>query len=336
MEFIRKLGYPITWIYGLVVRVRNYLYDKGCFVSRTFNVPTVCVGNLSVGGTGKTPMVEFLISQLSTNLKIAVLSRGYGRKSKGWLLAGPETTVEDLGDEPYQIYSKFPHIPVAVDADRCNGIERLQQEVSPDLILLDDAFQHRKVVPDLSVLLTAYGNLYPDDEYLPVGRLRDSRKEADRADIIVVTKCPPNLVAGERSKIFKKLSPIAGQDLLFSTLVYDGELKGDRDSLPLAKLKGRSVTVVTGIADPEPLLLYLEQNGITVNHLGYGDHHFFTEKEIARFNAEDRILTTEKDYVRLQGRVKNLYYLGIRHQFLDDGKEILLGRLEGELKNAHR
>ncbi len=324
MELIRKLGFPIALVYGLVVRLRNFLYDIGFFSSNTFKTPTVCVGNLSVGGTGKTPMVEFLVSNLKDKNKIAVLSRGYGRRSKGWVLAKNDSSVEELGDEPFQIFSKFPQITVAVDADRSQGIRILEATIRPDLILLDDAFQHRKVKPSFSILLTAYGHLYPDDQYLPTGNLRDSKKEAKRADVIVVTKCPINLSASQQTQIRDRLNPSEDQQVLFSTLVYDQMVKGKEGQFALTALKSRKVTLVTGIANPQPLLDFLTETGIVIEHLQYGDHHFFTDREVEIFNTKELVLTTEKDYTRLQGKVGNLYYLEIKHQFLSDGRMVLL------------
>lgn len=334
MELIRKLGFPIALVYGVVVRLRNYLYDIGFFSSNTFKTPTICVGNLSVGGTGKTPMVEFLISNLKETNKIAVLSRGYGRKSKGWVLANKDSSVEELGDEPFQIFTKFPRITVAVDADRSEGIRILEGTVRPDLILLDDAFQHRKVTPGFSILLTAYGHLYPDDKYLPTGNLRDSKKEANRADVIVVTKCPADLKLLEQTEIKDRLNPNKNQQVLFSTLAYDQMIKGKEGQFPLTDLKDRKVVLVTGIANPRPLLDFLTESGIAVEHLQYGDHHFFTDKEVDLFNSKELVLTTEKDYSRLQGKVGNLYFLGIKHEFLANGKTVLLKNLSAVTKHG--
>jgi len=178
MQLLRKIAFPISLIYALVVYTRNFLFDIGFLKGKSFKTPTVCVGNLSVGGTGKTPMVEYLIRMLQDSFEVAVLSRGYRRKSRGFVLATEDSKVEDLGDEPFQIKSKFPKIAVAVDADRCNGIKELEDSEHPDIILLDDAFQHRRVKPTFSILLTAFDYLYPNDWYLPTGNLRDSKKEA--------------------------------------------------------------------------------------------------------------------------------------------------------------
>ncbi len=323
MQLLRKIGFPISLVYAVVVRLRNYFYDTGIFTGKSFATPTLCVGNLSVGGTGKTPMIEYLASELQDTRKIAVLSRGYGRRSKGFVLAGPNSTVLELGDEPFQIYSKFPGLTVAVDADRRNGISILEAEVAPDLILLDDAYQHRRVKPSFSILLTAYDHLYCDDWYLPTGDLRDSRYTAKRADLIVVTKCPDHLGQTEQNDIRKKLHPLPDQQVLFSTLAYDGELKGLPTPKPLMWLKTKKLTLVTGIARPQPLLEFLKGQGISFEHLSYRDHHFFTEKEIRSLNGREMVLTTEKDFVRLKGKVDQLCYLGIKHQFLGKGKKAL-------------
>lgn len=328
MQLFRKIAFPISLIYALVVYVRNYLYDIGIFSSKTFGTPTISIGNLSVGGTGKTPMVELLISSLKDSYKIAVLSRGYRRKSKGFCLATPESTVEQLGDEPYQIYSKFPEITVAVDANRRNGISILEDKIKPDLILLDDAFQHRKVKPDFSILLTAYDNIYVDDWYLPTGNLRDSKKAAKRADIIVVTKCPPKLSRQKRQAIEVKLRPTKGQSVLFSYLVYDNNLKGQMKNLSLNELNNQKITLVTGIADPRPLVSFLETEKVTFEHLAYADHHFFSRKELEAMNLKEAVLTTEKDFMRLKDRVKNLFYIQVAHKFFDEGQSSLEALLE--------
>jgi tetraacyldisaccharide 4'-kinase len=327
MQLLRKLGFPISLIYALVVYLRNYLYDVGVLASKTYKTKTICVGNLSVGGTGKTPMIEFFMDNVQKQQKIAVLSRGYGRKSKGYLLAKPGLGVEDLGDEPYQIYKKFPNAFVAVDADRQHGISILEKTIGPDIILLDDAFQHRKVRCDTYVLLTAYANLYVDDWYLPTGNLRDSKGEAKRANIIVVTKCPPNLSVSQQQGILKKLNPDPFQKVIFGFLDYETALNGRSGTLGLAELKDKKVTLVTGIANPKPLVNFLVDQGIDFEHLSYPDHHFFSGKEIALFNDRGLVLTTEKDYVRLEGKVESLYYIGIRHKFINGGTEVLLNLL---------
>ncbi|WP_431128087.1 tetraacyldisaccharide 4'-kinase [Flagellimonas flava] len=323
LQFLRKIAFPFSMIYALIVHIRNYLFDWGVFKSISYRTPTVCVGNLSVGGTGKTPMIEYLIRTLS-NHKIAVLSRGYKRKSKGFLLATPFSTVAELGDEPFQIHQKFPNVFVAVDADRRNGIAQLEELVQPDVILLDDAFQHRKVKPKFSILLTAYGQLYPKDWYLPTGNLRDAKREARRTDIIVVTKCPKNLAKTEKDTITSLLRPKPHQLVLFSHLSYAEKLKdGKGNELAPSELGDQNIALVTGIASPEPLVQHLKELGIDFQHLAFGDHHNFSSDEIEKFKQYDSVLTTEKDFVRLSGKVEPLYYLEIAHEFnLEDGNRM--------------
>lgn len=331
LQLLRKIAFPFSLIYALVVHLRNYLYDTGFFKSISYRTPTICIGNLSVGGTGKTPMIEYLV-RLLEGYEVAVLSRGYKRKSKGFLLGGPESTVEGLGDEPFQLYKKFPQLVVAVDADRRNGIDQLEQLVGPEVILLDDAFQHRRVKPKYSILLTTYSNLYIDDRYLPTGNLRDSKKEARRADLIIVTKCPSNLDEKERSRIAQRINPEKHQTVLFGSLVYGKEFKGENGlTIDLLKLKEKKLALVTGIASPGPLVSHLTQLGLKFQHLTYGDHHNFSDEEIKQFDNYDLVLTTEKDYVRLQGRAGQLYYLEVAHSFSEHDRDMLLNRIKDQI-----
>jgi len=333
VEVLRKLLFPISLIYALVVHVRNFLYDMDVFKSKAFATPTICIGNLSVGGTGKTPMAEFLISLLKEDYKVALLSRGYRRESKGFILADNKSKVGDLGDEPYQIYLKFPEIAVAVAADRRNGIRTLEQKVSPDVILLDDAFQHRKVNYGFSMLLTAHDNLYVDDWYLPTGSLRDSKVEAKRADMIIVTKCPPDLDDSERQRIVQKLKPEPHQQVLFSCLAYSSEFIGDTNGFTVDYFRDKKLTLVTGIANPEPLVAYLKEAGLAFEHLRFKDHHSFTENELRQLRTREYLLTTEKDYVRLKGKAGNLYYIPIKHRFLGEGRKVLEASLGSFMKS---
>tara|TARA_R110002051_G_scaffold204512_1_gene270641 strand:- start:6284 stop:7285 length:1002 start_codon:yes stop_codon:yes gene_type:complete len=323
MQVIRILGFPISLIYALVVHIRNYLFDIGFLKSMEFKTPTICVGNLSVGGTGKTPMIEYLINLLKEDYRIAVLSRGYGRKSRGFHLSDSSSTVENLGDEPFQIHSKFPEIQIAVDADRQNALSILEKDNKLDVVLLDDAFQHRKVKPTSSILLTSFDNLYIEDWYLPTGSLRDSKREAKRASLIIVTKCPENLSDVMQSEIISKIKPNTNQDVLFSFLKYDYHLRGENESITIEDIKNKKVTLVTGIANPKPLLEFLDKNEIKFDHLAYRDHHFFSNNEIENFRSKEFILTTEKDYVRLKGKVDNLWYIAIEHKFFNNGDKIL-------------
>lgn len=332
MQLLRKIAFPFSLIYALVVYIRNFMYDTGVLSSKSYKTPTICVGNLSVGGTGKTPMIELLIALLPSR-KIAVLSRGYRRKTKGFMLANAESTAEQIGDEPLQIYSKFPNVHVAVDEDRQRGILNLEEKIKPDLILLDDAFQHRKVRAKFYILLSAYDNLYKDDWYLPTGNLRDSKREAKRADIIIITKCPQNLSKAEQSRIITRITPMPSQEVLFSSLTYDDKIGGFNAGAMLTSLSEKNITLVTGIANPKPLISHLQRIGLNFTHLAFKDHHFFTEKEIAFLNSKSHVLTTEKDYMRCKDQIKKLSYLPVRHTLIDEGNKVLLSSLAGVLRS---
>lgn len=314
MIILRYILFPVVPIYYLVTWLRNRFYDLGIFESKSYNLPLICVGNLSVGGTGKSPMIEYLIRLLKDEKHIATLSRGYKRNSTGYYLADENATAKTLGDEPFQFYKKFKnHIKVAVDADRQNGIQRLMQhEICPEVILLDDAFQHRKVNAGLNILLSTYDNLYTHDWVLPTGNLREPRSGADRAQIIVVSKCPSNLNASEKGQIIKKIKPKDDQNVFFSSIQYDTRVFSEVKSLNLDALD--KFTLVTGIANPKPLLNHLKSQGLDFEHFNFPDHYNFTKKDIELFARRSVILTTEKDYVRLyQNRElkNNLYYLPI-------------------------
>jgi len=332
VQVLRKILFPVSLLYALVVYLRNYFYDKGIFSSTSFKTPTICIGNLSAGGTGKTPMVELLVGLLKEDFKVAVLSRGYRRKSKGFVLADENATVKTLGDEPFQIFSKYPDISLAVDADRRNGIRLLEKNINPRVILLDDAYQHRKVNCDFSILLTSYGNLYVDDWYLPTGNLRDSKKEAGRAQVIAVTKCPKDLSLKERKAIIAKLKPKSHQQVLFSYLAYNDNLQTINSSLSLVDLKSRNVTLVTGIANPKPLVDYLKTKGLKFEHLKFKDHHNFSDSELSVLREKECILTTEKDFVRLKHEVKDILFIPVKHQFLEEGESLLKVRLQEFMK----
>ncbi|MEO9894351.1 tetraacyldisaccharide 4'-kinase [Aurantibacter sp.] len=332
MKLLRIIGLPVAFVYGLIIHMRNYLFDAGILKSKSFQTPTVCVGNLSLGGTGKTPMVEFLVEALHYHIKVAVLSRGYKRKSSGYVVADANSTVDTLGDEPFQIHKKFKQITLAVDSDRINGITTLEKTVSPSLIILDDAFQHRKVKPDFSILLTAFNNYYSDDYFLPYGTLRDSKNQAKRAQVIVVTKCPQELSLDKRMAIKERLKPLENQKVLFSFLAYNNRIKGLSKETTLDEIKNHNITLVTGIANPLPLMDYLRSKDLNFEHLRFKDHHDFSANEIRNLNSKDFVLTTEKDFVRLQGKVEELAYVEMAHQFMDDGKEQLIVELKKATK----
>jgi len=324
MMLLRKILFPFSVLYGLITSIRNFLFDKGILKSYSFDLPIIAVGNLSVGGTGKTPQIEYLIRLLSHNYKIATLSRGYKRKSEGFVLADKNSDAAILGDEPFQFYKKFPNIQVAVDVDRRNGIEQLLKISQPDIILLDDAFQHRKVKAGLYILLTSYGDLYSDDLILPAGNLRESRNGAERAKIIIVTKCPPDLSAKEQDRIQKKLKIDSDQKLCFTSIAYDEFVFSEEKQLSVSEIKPVDKLLLAGIAKPEPFFAYLQSENDVI--LTFPDHHHFTEKDIVEIKnkAQDKkIITTEKDFVRLRGRLPDsqLFYLPIKSHFISGGND---------------
>lgn len=323
MNFFRKILFPLAILYGWVTGIRNWLFDKGLLKSYTFELPVIAVGNLSVGGTGKTPQIEYLIRLLSDKYKVATLSRGYKRLSKGFVLAGTDSDAALLGDEPFQFHQKFPNITVAVDAERKNGIEQLLNlDPKPEVILLDDAFQHRKVKAGLYILLTAYGDLYADDFLLPTGNLREGRKGAKRAAIVIVTKCPANLAAEAQKAIREKLKLSQNQQLYFSAIAYDTKVFAEERQLEVSEIKQLDKLLLAGIAKPEPFFNHLKRDGDKV--LEFPDHHHFSEQDIAmiKTKAQGRpIVTTEKDFVRLKGLLpkEQLFYLPINTRFLAEG-----------------
>lgn len=325
MRLLRKLLFPFSLIYLLVTAVRNFLYNTGLFKSYTFSVPVIAIGNLSTGGTGKTPQTEYLIRLLSDKYRVATLSRGYKRKSKGFVLGSADSNADILGDEPYQFRQKFPNINVAVDADRKNGIEQLLSlSPQPEIIILDDAYQHRRVKAGFYVLLTSYGDLYADDLILPAGNLRESWSGAKRADVIVVTKCPPDLTESERKKITDKLKPKKSQKVYFTCIAYDSAVYSDNGRLEVSEIANVAKVLVAGIAKPKPFFDYLQQPGDEA--LAFPDHHDFTDKELADLNERSLhkiIITTEKDYMRLKGKLPadRLFYLPIKSRFLEGGTD---------------
>lgn len=319
MKLIRIILFPFVPIYYFVTWLRNWLYDRGLKSSKSYNIPIICVGNLSTGGTGKTPMIEYLIRSLNHHKSIATLSRGYKRITEGFVLADEDATADTIGDEPYQFYRKFEDIKVAVDGNRQNGIEQLLHlEDKPEVILLDDAYQHRKVRAGLNILLTAYHNLYCNDIVLPTGNLREPRAGAKRADIIVVTKCPRDINEAEKIQIASKLRIRTHQKLFFSHIDYSEKVFSKDKELELNSLP--NFTLVTGIANAKPLVEFLESKGLEFNHIEYPDHYSFRPNDIEMLSEKEMIVTTEKDYVRLSNNESleaKLYYLPIE-MIIDD------------------
>jgi len=324
MKVIRFLLFPFAVLYDFVTRIRNLFFDKGILKQTSFKIPVIVIGNLSVGGTGKTPQTEYLIRLLKDTNKTAVLSRGYGRKTKGYIHLSNKHSANEVGDEPLQYYKKFRNINVAVDENRVEGIQYLLAQNKPELVLLDDAYQHRKVKGSFYILLTKYSDLFTDDYLLPTGSLRESSKGAKRANVILVTKCPENLLEKEQKVIKQKFSKF-NKSVFFTSITYANTIKGFYN-FNLETLKEYSVLLITGIANSKPLTSFLKQHQITIQHLKYRDHHNFTDIEIVDIITKFRedtaskklILTTEKDYVRLSSSIEELSYLPIKTSFLQN------------------
>jgi tetraacyldisaccharide 4'-kinase len=323
MIFFRKILFPFTVLYGWITQLRNFLYDIGVFKSYAFDVPVIAVGNLSVGGTGKTPQIEYLIRLLSEKYRVATLSRGYKRQSKGFILANDTSTASQLGDEPFQFYKKFQNTLVAVDADRKSGIEQLLSlPDKPEVILLDDAFQHRKVKAGFYILLTSYDDLFCDDFILPMGNLRESRSGVKRADIIIVTKCPNDLSEIEQNKIKKKVG--LDSPIFFSSIAYDDSVYSSDNSFKVSEIKIQTKLLLAGIAKPKSFFAYLQNENDIV--MKFSDHHHFSEDDILNIKKQAKnnlIITTEKDFVRLNDSIskEQLFYLPIKTSFIFGGND---------------
>lgn len=307
---MRILLLPISFLLHIALCIRHKLYDWHILKSRSFKLPVICVGNLNLGGTGKTPMVEYLIQLLKNNYRVATLSRGYGRNTKGFQLADNQSSAETIGDEPMQYHNKYPEIQVAVDEDRVEGVEHLlgeEMSVKPDVILLDDAFQHRSIDAGLNLLLTDYQNLYCDDHLFPSGTLRDIKSAAKRADIIVVSKAPIALDDAEKHGIVNKLKPSERQKVFFSTIEYAPLMPLNEMAKQVPFEDADSVLAFCGIANPNPFAEELKKHHEIVDILSFADHHPYTESDtkviLKRFedlgDGKKIIVTTEKDAARL-------------------------------------
>ena len=329
MKLIKKIIYwKLSLQFYLITFLRNKFYDFGLLKSFSFEIPVISVGNLAVGGTGKTPMVEFLIKKFSDNYNIGVLSRGYKRKTKGFILASEKDDASSIGDEPFQYYSKFKKIKVAVDKKRKRGIKKLIK-TGVNMIILDDAFQHRKVIPTYSILLSDYSNLYFNDYLLPRGNLRESKSGYKRADSIIITKCPENLSENKRQNLIDKINLKYNQHIFFSKIKYSEELFSANNSINISKLSNQRVDVITGILNSENLIKHLEEKGLLINHFKYSDHYNYKEKDILKLK-DNLIITTEKDYTKLRKfKLENLYYLPISMEVL--AEKTLIEKIEEKI-----
>lgn len=351
VKFLRLLLFPISAIYGVVILVRNFLFDKKWLRSVKFDLPVICVGNLSVGGTGKSPMVEYLVTILREKYKLGIVSRGYGRDTKGFVLAGDSARALEIGDEPLQFKIKFPEVQVAVGEHRLEAIPQLlYNDPDVEVIILDDAFQHRRVRAGFNILLSEYGHLYHKDYLLPVGNLRDIRRSANRSDIIMVTKCPPSITEEDKKKLHSDLKVQPHQHLYLASLHYDtpyhlftNEL---REITP-----NTTALMVSAIASPDKLKTYLKHTCLKVVSLTFSDHHKYSEKNvqmiktrIAQITGDEKmIVITSKDAAKLReyNGLEGLpiYVLPIRHKILlgeeDHFKKSLYKTIEDIRAESH-
>lgn len=342
--FTFTLLLPISAIYGTITGLRNAMFNLNILSSETFNTPTVCIGNIAVGGTGKTPHSEYIIKRLQEEFKIAYLSRGYKRKSRGFIIATKGSDAKEIGDEPMQIKNKFPNIIVAVDAKRKRAIKKLEALAEPpELIILDDAFQHRYVKSDISILLTDYNHPFYFDFLMPSGRLRETKHAKDRAQVIIVTKCETDITPIEKRVVSKHIDPRPYQEVFFTSMTY-GDITPVFDVANTISKKERSYYtsfILTGIANPAPLYKKLDKIFFDLIPLKYPDHHNFSKADIENISKQFRehnadkkcIITTEKDAMRLRTMniaddiKSHLFYIPIEPHFIDNNEDHLIKQI---------
>lgn len=343
----RPLLLPLSPLYRMVVGIRNLLFDLRILRSESFKTPLISVGNITVGGTGKTPHVEMLIRYLSKDFRLAVLSRGYKRKSKGFRLVSASSAVDEVGDEPLQIKTHFPDIHVAVDSDRVHGVKKLLKfKHKPDAVLLDDAYQHRSIKPGLSILLVDYTRPVFEDIMLPAGNLREPWRNCKRADILIVTKCPTTLTRSDRARFIRKLNPSPHHRVYFTGFAY-GKPQPVFDSgngalrYKVLRKSGAGIMLVTGLANPKPVLAFLHETLVLGDIVLFPDHHSFGAADLGlvsdRFHglqgSEKYILVTAKDAVKIRelnvpDDLKNAFYqIPVEVEFIGKGEKSFLDRL---------
>ncbi len=325
------LLYPFAFLYASGICIRNFLYDLSILKSVSFSKPiTIGIGNITVGGTGKTPMSEYLIELLREEFNVGFLSRGYGRHTRGFRIVKPYSEAYEVGDEPLQIAKKYPDIFIAVSENRVEGIKKLIAFRELDVVVLDDVFQHRRINPTVNILLTSYNRLFFKDKFLPVGRLRDCKKQYKRADIIIITKSPSNLTKTQAQAIIDELKPYDYQYVHFTTIAYEKPQNFEGRLIDIKDLADYHTLLITGIADSHNLVDFLYKKTNLVHHFKFADHHFYNENDIQNIlevyeniKAEKKIiLTTEKDFVKLNSlkisyKLKqNIYFLPIKVKFL--------------------
>ncbi|MCL2327628.1 MAG: tetraacyldisaccharide 4'-kinase [Bacteroidetes bacterium] len=336
MKSLQKLLFPFACVYWLITFVRNKCFDWGILKQTQFEIPIISVGNITVGGTGKTPHVLFIAQLLASSLEIATLSRGYGRKTRGFLCANEHTPVHEIGDEPFLIHQRLPKITVAVDEKRVHGVEMLQK-IKPQLqaIILDDAFQHRHIKPKLQIVLVDYNRPLWQDCVFPAGFLREGKYALRRADIVIVTKCPPTISSVEQERWKQKLRINAKQHLFFTSIQYGAiyQVKSG-ETVDMQEFFKNKILMISGVAQPKIIENFLHEQGAQFTHLAFGDHHDYTaadcETILKHYNENTKILTTEKDVQKLLEITKRfdsaqrpvpLYVLPIAPLFLNGARE---------------
>lgn len=321
MKKLNFLLYPLSLLYWLYTSFRNFLFDLGVIDSIVYKIPTIGIGNLSTGGTGKSIVVDYIIEKHKSKNNITTLSRGYNRNTKGFIQASKNSSAYDIGDEPFQFFSKHPEINVVVCEDRRKGMNIILKNLpNTDLCIWDDVFQHRFVKPGLMILTTTFQFPFYKDEILPIGNLREDKSSAKRADIIVVTKCPDNLSQKDKQLFLTSLNPLEKQKVFFSSLTYLQKIKSESEEIDIDVLKDDNFILVTGIADSSYLVNFLKLKGLDFKHLKYSDHYNFKKSsvdKISELSLNKKILTTEKDFGRLSPKVKNrdIFYIEVGLRF---------------------
>ena len=333
MKLLRCILYPLALLYGFLVAIRNFFFDKGFFKTHTISMPSIGVGNLSSGGTGKSIVIDYLIVLLKKKYSISVLSRGYKRETSGVIVGTVNSSAAMIGDEPLQFLKKHPSITVVVAEKRILGLNKIK-EIKPlnTIVLLDDIMQHRYVKPSLLIITTTFNKPYFSDHLLPTGNLRESPLGAKRANVILVTKCP-DAISSQDIESFKKKCVLSGdQHLFFTKINYSSYIFNDVSSLLLSDLTS-SVLLITGISDPSPMVKFLNKKGVEHIHLAYPDHHTFTTSDVQKIYKQKGergvLLTTEKDMTRLKPLMKGsyLYYLPIEMVFLHSSEKAVFENL---------
>lgn len=318
---MKILLYPISIIYNFFVSTRNFFFDIGIIKPIQYKIPTIGVGNLSTGGTGKSIIVDYLIELLKKDRNVTTLSRGYNRDTRGFIKATSNSSAYEIGDEPYQFYSKHPEINVVVCEDRRKGMKLIMNDLpNTQVCIWDDIFQHRYVKPGLMILTTTFRYPYYKDQILPIGNLREGKGSSKRANIIVVTKCPNNLNRTDKDSFISKLQPEENQKVFFSSIVYKETLKGNEKNIKINDLKNSEFLLVTGIADSSYLVNFLKSKGLKFKHLKYADHYNFKQVSINKINSlsvNKYIITTEKDFGRLSPKIQNrdVFYIEVLIEF---------------------